>query len=528
MTALFPDLKWDQAAGGLITYPQYNYKRQAVARDLGPTLNATVPMADRYDQGNLAYAIKGRMLRELPNHERYDLVRSTCRLVLRKQCSDKKIPSDFIIDRSKYIDELPHNQNRKRQLHKADVKLKEDTSYKYNKIEIHIKPNDVFEGFKKPRGIYARSDGAKVKYGSVIHQIEQKIFELPYFVKKVSVDKRARYIYDFMDGANDKAYNYYVTDYSNFESQMNEDLMNVCECQLYKYISSENKECSEVMKEFCEVITGVNSCWAPNLSAWMRAKRQSGEVCTSLGNGWTNLIMAMTICRSHGIKFEDFRGVFEGDDGVIRTPKNVVLTAADWERFGMVIKIKKVPSITQAEFCGLIFNSEDLSNIKDPIWSLVTFGWSRSSLKFVRSKQLVEGQILAKVICAICEAPRCPIVKPFMLKMLSLTKWTNPVYDQDWWFKYVMRDWNIDEIMTNNMFWNLVGQDVPFCNRLTMAEYYHIPIADQLQIEKEISLITDLTKLKLPTLQRYIPQEWIMCYDRYVNHYAQVPYQKFW
>lgn len=528
LTSIFPEPVWDQAVGGLTIYPQYNHRRQVVARDLGPTLPATLPMADRYDQKNMVYAIKSRMLRMLPPHERYDLVRSTSRLVLRKQCSELRIPADFIIDQDKYIDDLPHSENRKNQLREAKIRMLEDPSYKIDAVEIHIKPNDAFEKFAKPRGIYARSDGAKVKYGSVVHVIEERVFQLPYFVKKVPVSQRAKYIYDYMDGKNDRLYNYYVTDYSNFEAQLSPELMNVCECQLYKYMTSRNKEAKEVMERFCSVITGEQQVWAPNLQAWMMGKRQSGEVSTSLGNGWTNLIMAMTVCRDHGIPFEKFCGVFEGDDGVIRTPRDVVLTANDFARYGMVIKIKKVPNITQAEFCGLIFSDKDLSNIKDPIWTLVGYGWSRSSLKYVKSKRLVDGQLLAKAICAICEAPRCPIVKPFMLKMLQLTKWTNPIYDNDWWEKYVMKEFDQEKILENRLFWQLVGEEIPLCNRSVMQDYYGISIGDQLRIENEIANIQDLSALKLPTLRKYIPLDWIMCYDRYVNHYAQVPYQKFW
>lgn len=142
----------------------------------------------------------------------------------------------------------------------------------------------------------------------------------------------------------------------------------------------------------------------------------SGEMNTSLGNGWTNLVLAYTIHCMKGGRPEDFDGVFEGDDALIVTDQE--FTNADYALFGFDVKLDEVDDPTEASFCGQIFSSSG-QTVRDPIKFINKFGWTHRDV--FGTEQLMMESLRAKALSALQETPHCPIVSAIAYKAYLLT-----------------------------------------------------------------------------------------------------------
>lgn len=70
-------------------------------------------------------------------------------------------------------------------------------------------------------------------------RIEQALFQLPYFIKKIPVEERATYVLDrlFESGAI-----YYSSDYTSFETHFTAELMDAVEFELYRFMAPDDRE----------------------------------------------------------------------------------------------------------------------------------------------------------------------------------------------------------------------------------------------------------------------------------------------
>lgn len=100
----------------------------------------------------------------------------------------------------------------------------------------------------------------------------------------------------------------------------------------------------------------------------------SGDMCTSLGNGISNYLLAKFLVERKG---GQLRGVFEGDDGLFST--TVLLDEKDYEKLGFTIKIERVDDPTRASFCGMIYTKSG-EVVRDPRKVFQNFGWTSSCI----------------------------------------------------------------------------------------------------------------------------------------------------
>lgn len=253
--------------------------------------------------------------------------------------------------------------------------------------------------FKYPRWINSRVAEFKVFCGGFFKAIETVVYTvMSVFIKHVPVAERPALISN-LDSHKWKKYN---TDWTSMEQHFRARVMEALEFPLYRHMLR-NMSQSDV--NFClSVLSGTNHIISRGgIHARVKATRMSGEMNTSLGNGWSNYIVFKYICEvMHGGKCE---GYVEGDDGIFAS--SVVITTEDYASLGFDVKVQELDSACEASFCGII-SASDGTLVKDPRRVFRTFGWTSS---FIHAGPLIMRELgLAKSYSLLAEAGQCPIL----------------------------------------------------------------------------------------------------------------------
>lgn len=263
---------------------------------------------------------------------------------------------------------------------------------------------ETYFTWKWPRGINARDDHFKVFCGPVFAAIEKVLFSKFYFIKKVPVADRPRHI---MERLFRYAGVYLATDYTAFESLFTPELMRTCELRLYRYMVREMPGGDEWFDVIQKVLTGVNVCKYRDFTVEVLGTRMSGEMCTSLGNSFTNLMIMLYILELHGTENADC--YVEGDDGLAR-PDFDFPDDSPFTDLGLLVKADRYTELSEASFCGLIFDPDELINVTDPREVLLNFGWTRS-IYAGASKVTLMALLRAKALSLLYQYPGCPIIQ---------------------------------------------------------------------------------------------------------------------
>jgi hypothetical protein len=149
--------------------------------------------------------------------------------------------------------------------------------------------------------------------------------------------------------------------------------------------------------------------FARRLTAKLIAKRMSGEMNTSLGNGFSNYMMLKWLTFRKD-PTASVRAAVEGDDGLFKvTPKESSPTTEDFTNVGAIIKLEKKKNLSEASFCGLIFDLDDQVVIADPLKHLAKVGWYPKRHCNCTQK---DGRALlrARGYSFVYQYPGCPIL----------------------------------------------------------------------------------------------------------------------
>jgi hypothetical protein len=244
--------------------------------------------------------------------------------------------------------------------------------------------------------INSRSDPFKAFAGPYISKCEEIVYSyFPEFIKHTPVSQRPEKILALKKAGR----RYFATDFTAFESHFVPEVMACCENVLFAHLL-QNWEFADLI---CRTNAGRNKMRTRSgVSATCKGRRMSGDLWTSLGNGFTNLMLARFIVSE---KRGTLEGFVEGDDGIFST--DVSITKEDYENLGFTIKIEEVDDPTTASFCGLVFAGSG-EIIRDPRRFIQSFGWTQS---FISGGEMVmKSLLLAKSLSSVYEAPQCPIV----------------------------------------------------------------------------------------------------------------------
>jgi len=359
--------------------------------------------------------------------------------------------------------------------------------------------DESYPEFKHARWINARSDQFKCAVGPTFKAIEQSVFGSDWFVKKIPVKDRARYIFNRVARVGSK---YICTDYTAFESHFTEELMQCCEFVLYDYMTQYLPNRAEFKFYMYKVIAGMNKCVSKLLNITVPATRMSGEMCTSLGNGFSNLMFMLFLCKRKGCT--NVIGVVEGDDGLF-VVDGPVPTAEDFKSLGLTIKMVVTEDLTRASFCGLIFDSVDLINIADPMKILAQTGFSTQQYVFSKSKVL-RGLLKAKAFSLAYQYPGCPVIGAFSRYLLRV------LVDDYVYFRKGNSDYTDLLQREAYTFWtqhaDVLQVVTGMATRILMEQVFGIAVGAQYEMERYFDSLNAVCVIENQTILDHVPLVW--------------------
>lgn len=376
---------------------------------------------------------------------------------------------------------------------------------------------ETYPEYKYPRGINSRCDEFKCLFGPWIRCIEEEIYKLPEFIKHVPVKDRAQYVMDHIEAPG---HSYMATDYSQYESHFTQELMEAIEFIVYRHMTQNIN--TEVFEQCLHVLSGINKCHYRDFVVQLLATRMSGEMNTSLGNGLANFFLTKFVLWKRGYTLEEMKTVVEGDDGLTRVRKNNIPTAEDFKRLGFTIKIDVHELISDASFCGLVFDPDDRNTVTDPRDVLVNFYWVDALRYGKASKTKIMGLMRCKALSALYQYPGCPIIKAMAKHMLRITKYNKAR------FSYTnLYEQSIDRETRNSLLnvdysfksevQRLLDLPIGVGTRLLVERKYNIPVSLQLRIEKYFDSTDKLQPLHCNELVDLIHSDQARYYENYVR-----------
>jgi len=421
--------------------------------------------------------------------------------------------------------------------------LKKKHGYKDTGVKCFIK-DETYDEYKHSRGIYSREDVFKIIVAPIIKLIENELYSTQYpdndltsyFIKKVPVSDRPRTI---MELYTSDAF-YAATDFTSFEGHFKNSIMKSIECVMYEYMIQYLPQAEFFKTTFIKTMLGVNYCNFYYFVLQIEATRMSGEMNTSLGNGFSNLIVMLFICHERGLKPP--RGFVEGDDGIFRfLNKENVPTVADYAELGFTIKIEWHKDLSTASFCGIVFSEDDLNNITDPISTMIGFGWT--TRRYCRSKDKKLKELLkAKSFSLLYSYPGCPILRSLaeyglrvtqdsnflfncqnayerdklVMMMDSLNGKTDKLYSivQDDMDRTIAKQSLLDRITNNPKFKDI---SIGMSTRILVSQKYGIPVETQLLYEEYLDSLNEIHTLDSDLLLSFVHRDVLDYSTRYVD-----------
>jgi hypothetical protein len=307
-----------------------------------------------------------------------------------------------------WLAECPYSQARKEELRTVEANLRglPPTTRRASHVDSFPKLESYPE-YKEARWINSRSDEFKVYSGPAFKAIESELYKHKQFIKHVPVPDRPALIRALRrDGLH-----YYENDFKAFESHFKHEVMRVLECRLYMHAL---RRYPALARYICKTITGINRLHTrAGVRINLRARRMSGDMCTSLGNGFSNLMLALYIAY---LKKGHLDGFVEGDDGIFAT--DFEMSAQDYLNLGFNVEIGEVADPCLAHFCGMTM-TDDGTIIKDPRRVFQTFGWTSSNIN--AGSKVIDELLRAKALSLAYELPQCPILGMLARVALDLT-----------------------------------------------------------------------------------------------------------
>lgn len=385
---------------------------------------------------------------------------------------------------------------------------------------------ETYGEYKYPRGINARSDEFKILFGPWIRAIEKEIYSLPEFIKHIPVKDRASYVDELIFEPGMK---YMATDYSQYESHFTRKVMEKVEFIVYKHMTQHLPLRSD-FNQMLRVLTGTNFCTFRDFLVTLEATRMSGEMNTSLGNGVSNFFLTKFVLHKKGYSLDKIKTVVEGDDGLTRVDPSNLPTVEDFKKLGFTIKLEIFDNISDASFCGLIYDPNDKAVITNPIDVLSTIFWIDGIKYAFASKKKKMALLRAKALSALYQYPGCPLIKScahFILRQTN-NMFPNFTYENAYDIHLVnevkaaikMRKTNTSpEILA------LISTPIGFGSRLLVEKMYNIPISVQLKYENLFDNKNDWSSIRMPELMDVVHPHMVHYYDTFCgpNSFDQLP-----
>ena len=490
-------------------------RRRPQCVSIGPHINAALPRPDTSDPYSLLKGIEKRMAFVPAPFKKYK--RQRFRRFVKKWVRENLTPLDTTenFDFEEWLEGTNYPEWRKKELRACRTEIEEKyksiydvptkAGNKWTEVKIFTK-DEPYPEYKYFRAIWARSDYFKTIFGPICKKMEEKVFKLPYFIKKIPVKDRPQFI---MDMVFREGYAYCSTDFSQFESHFDSVLMNDCEFELYEYLLEKHQNKNQIWPFIKKVLAGTNYGTNKYFDLTVQAKRMSGEMNTSLGNGFSNLMFLLFAAEEYDIEMT--MPVVEGDDGLFGVKGN--LPEQHFIDLGLTVKLEVHESINTASFCGLIFDPVEKKVITEPFKVLCETPWLGNSYLF-SSREKLKGLLKSKALSICWQYPGCPIVYKYGLRLLTLlsdVEFVKPRYS--YW-----ESLRFENAMRHLSEYGFPLEEPGLSTRYLMEAKFGVSVENQLRIEADIDNMTLDSELSV-TAELHVPQVWRDNYRNYQRHF---------
>jgi hypothetical protein len=497
-----------ESAKLILTSEEYNPLVRPIAqRSMGFYCEGlSLPHPNIKDPSSQVHGLLKRVLVKTPTPNRF--TKRRLRRFVKQWCHKNMTPLDPEIDMSfeTWINERPYEAWRKDELKQVYYSIIDDRAMEHFLVNGFIK-DETYPDFKQPRGINARCDAAKVLTGPIFHQIELELFKLPHFIKKIPKHKRADYIYDYLYDPNSV---YYASDYKSFESHFTKEILHTIEFEFYLYMCKD-LVCLPFFKWFLyNIVAGWNDIKFSFFRIIIEATRMTGEMNTSLGNGFANLMLTLYCAWVSGYDPNIFRVLIEGDDGLSRLDPTRLLNVDVFKDCGFTIEAEVHLDLCTAGFCGNVFDPEDRIIITDVREAMVAIGWTTN--RYAKSKRSkIKGLLRAKAMSLLYEYPGCPVLQSLASYLIRVTEGyrANPG---------VMNMYQKEQAILMYEYMQQFGlptRPVPSNTRYLVERLYNIPVDVQLQWEAYFDNCTELKPFDSSLLRDVCPVSWSTYFSIY-------------
>lgn len=531
-------------------------KRVVVETSLGPHVEGSAnPHGDPNHVGNVVRSVAKRVGCKPPQYNAY--LRRRFRRFVGRWIRDNVVPLDagYIFDPAVWIEQTSYPGARKRKLREVldDINCRPEHD-RWAPPSVMVKcfvKDESYATYKHVRGIYARVDEFKIRVGEFFTQLESQLYKHPQFIKHVPVSDRARYVFERL---HSEGSTYIATDYTAFEAHFTRELFEDCEFQLYRYFGCQNAVARDVAEYYCKVAGGINDCRFKRLRVRIPACRMSGEMCTSLGNGFTNLMVFLFLAEV--FRFDGADCVVEGDDclarigrsefeacgarhanpgaseidckfagttcptailrragisvrndgdGVGRVYPLIDIMGSFYTAMGFNIKLEVHDSIGRASFCSMVFDPSSFVVVPAPMKKILNIGWAHRKFDLASTKtkrELLRG----KAMSLMAESRGAPVLQELALALLRLTKGYHFMIP-DSWESQKLKDASMEPIA------------VPFDARVVMEESFGVTVPEQVALEAYFRQLTSIGPLRHPILIDHSNADQLHYAEHYVREY---------
>lgn len=380
----------------------------------------------------------------------------------------KNIKPVTVMGFEEWLGSTHYNEHRKDELRKAASLTNHfPSARKCSKVEQHIK-REAYPEYKQARTINSRCDEFKAWSGPIFKSIEKQVYAVnntngqPFFVKHMTNPERVSRILAMSQPGR----KYYATDYTSFESHFTPQIMESIEMVLYEHAL---RKYPGYYKRIHDVLCGPNHISnRMGMKMTIRGRRMSGDMNTSLGNGFSNLMLALYLAKVN--KSTYFDGVFEGDDALFTTNSRVI--ASDYADLGFTIKIEPHNDVQSAKFCGLLITPSN-HTIRDPTTVMSTLMWNMTHPCCTHKTAM--RLLRAKVMSLAVDAGSAPILWAVCSHLLTFTQSYTPNFTDPMTAKKVADHDNIRTTTPTND------------DRLFFDRVFHI--SPQLQVQHEALIL---------------------------------------
>lgn len=420
----------------------------------------------------------------------------------------------------KWLEDAPYSLGRKTELRRVwDGCSRLPEWRKWRVIKSFIK-DETYPEYKFPRLINSRVDSAKCFWGPYVSAVADQLFKNPWFIKNTPVADRP---YAISNRLLKPGALYVCTDYTAFEAHFTTEVMEMLQMRLFTYMFKGLSMWPDLDRFMNEILAGTGKCFFKFVTIIIKACRMSGEMDTSLSNGFSNLMLFLFFCSKNGLHIRDgpwgkseVYGFVEGDDGIFSVQfPHLSPTKEQFAELGFTIKITSTTNFNEASFCGQLYDPDEQVVITDVLDALCRFGWTNK--RYVNASEKVKMELLrSRGYSFYYQYNGCPILGKLGRRILKLTE------------GYVVRN----SIVTNMDQWDrekymsYVTNDLPefkepgLATRTLVEKLFNVSTEQQLLWEKIIDG-ADLGPLELPGLT--LPSDWLDFGARYSSISLQDP-----